>query len=81
MTNLKTIVEATAKAAFDADIEAGNEAQLVAWIRANCHYRADSEYFLVLLIGSSLADLQAQAQGFPHEVARAYTAAKAALAQ
>lgn len=76
MLMLKTIVKSAAKSAYDAGISAGNQDQLVAWIRANCRYRSDSEFFLVLLIGSDLADLQAQAEGYPHEVARAYAAAE-----
>lgn len=81
MSTLDTTVKSAAKAAFDAGVDAGDQEQLVAWIRANCRYRVDTEFFLVLLIGSELADLRAQAMGYEHEVARAYAAAKAALAQ
>lgn len=75
------IVNNAAKTAFEAGIDAGDQDQLVAWIRGNCRYRVGAEYFMVLLIGSALADLQAQAQGWPNEVARAFAAAKAEIAQ
>lgn len=75
------IVNNAAKTAFEAGIDAGDQDQLVAWIRGNCRYRVGTEYFMVFLIGSALADLQAQAQGYPNEVARAFDAASAKCPQ
>lgn len=51
-------------------IDAADETSLVQWIRNFCSYRPDTEYFLVLGIGSELADIQAQEAGYKNEVDR-----------
>jgi len=44
------------------------------WVRANCHYRPETEFFIVLGISCALADLDAQAEGFENNLAKAAAA-------
>ena len=80
MSNLSAIYRQAAQAAHEAGISAANEKNLVAWIRSNCAYRVDTEYFLVLGIGCELADLEAQKLGYKNEVSRAFHVASNAAA-
>jgi len=80
-TDLKAIYKQAALAANESDVKASDQDGLVAWIRAHCRYRPDTEFFLVLGIGAELADLQARAKGYTSEVDRAFQAAKAQLAR
>ena len=76
--NSKALGELYAQAAqkaFDDGIDAGDQDQLVQWIQANCSYDPDNEFFLVLGIGSALADLQSQSKGYKHQVDEAYSKA------
>lgn len=77
--DLKDFFQTAAIQADKDGVDAGDEQQLINWIRFNCNYSEDHLFFLVLLIGSALADIQAQAQGFKHEVHRALESAKAAF--
>lgn len=72
MKNLKTLYRLAANNAYNDGIDAGNEIQLVSWIRENCRYDKDKEFFLVLGIGSELADIQARSLGYKNEVDRAW---------
>lgn len=67
------IINAAARAAYDAGIRADDEAELIAWIGEHCRYRPDQEFFLVLLIGAELADIDARATGFKSQVDRIMT--------
>jgi hypothetical protein len=64
-----------AQKAFDDGIDAGDQDQLVQWIQSNCSYDPNNEFFLVLGIGSALADLQSQSKGYKHQVDEAYSKA------
>ena len=69
------LIELYHRAAIKANedkIDAGNENQLVSWIQNNCKYDQVNEFFLVLGIGSELADIQAKNQGHHDEVDRAF---------
>jgi len=50
--NLDAIYKAAAAKAFQDNVDPGNQDQLVGWIRSNCKYDLDNEFFLVLGIGS-----------------------------
>ena len=77
---LEALVEKTAAQAHMDGVDPGDQLQLVGWIRKNCAYNQDNEFYLVLLIGSRLADLRAQEKGFKHQVDMAFTMAEAKLA-
>lgn len=55
MIDLNEIYRKAAAAAQEDGIDAGDQDQLVGWIRANCKYRPGTEWFLVLGIGCELA--------------------------
>ena len=74
--NLDAIYKAAAAKAFQDNIDPGNQDQLVGWIRSNCKYDLDNEFFLVLGIGSELADIRARKDGYESEVHRAYEFAR-----
>ena len=76
---LKQLYKQAAQKAFTDGIDAGDQSALVAWIRSNCNYRPETEYFLLLGIGCNLADLQAQAKGFKNDVHRAFLDAQHAI--
>ena len=76
---LKELYKLAAGTANKQGIMPGNQTALVQWIRANCNYRPDTEYFLVLGIGCELADIQARAQGYNNDVHRAYNLATMSL--
>jgi hypothetical protein len=57
-------------------IRSGNEVALLNWIRRNVRYDAKNEFYLFLGIGSALADLEAQAEGYANQAERAYKLAK-----
>ncbi len=76
---LSEIYKQAAIAAHADGIKASNQAELVTWIRANCKYRPETEYFLALGIGCDLADIQAIEAGYKSEVDRAFQAAKSKL--
>ena len=80
MASLEDIYRQAAVEAYRQGVSAGNESHLVEWIRANCSYREDTEFFLVLGIGCELADIEARAKGFESEAHRAYEAAVRAVA-
>ena len=65
---LKQIYKAAANKAFEDNIDPGNEPQLIAWIENNCSFDREYLFFLVLGIGAELADLQAQHEGYEHQV-------------
>lgn len=73
---LREIYRAAAHAAHADGVDPGNEEKLVAWIRGNCRYEYDKEFFLVLGIGCELADIRAREQGFQSEVHRAFSQAE-----
>lgn len=50
---------------------------IAAWARANCTYRPETEFFIVLGICGAMADKQAQAQGFESSSHRAAAIASA----
>jgi hypothetical protein len=83
MTMKKELVEvyrAAAKVAQEKGISASDEDALLRWIRQSCRYPKEVEFFVVLGIGSELADLEAQSQGYKNEVDRAFQAAQGARA-
>lgn len=65
--------------AINDNVDAGNENQLISWIRQNCTYDPGMEFFLVLGIGADLADIQARQAGFKNEVDRCFSVATAKL--
>ena len=75
--DLKALYKSAAEQANKDGIDSGNEDDLVQWIWANCKYHPDNEWYLLLGIGSALADLQAQAEGYKNDVHRAFEIAKA----
>ena len=70
--SLNTKYKLCAKQALIDKVDAGNEIKLVKWIRTNCQYDNEYEFFLVLGIGSELADLHAQIRGYDNEVHRVF---------
>jgi hypothetical protein len=44
---------------------------LALWVRRNCAYRTDTEFFIVLGIAGAMADLEAQGQGYINAADRA----------
>jgi hypothetical protein len=79
MSNLKDIYQAAARAALSDGESTNNQESLVLWIRDNCTYKTDNEYFVVLGIGTEMADLAAKAEGYTSEVDRNYSAALVAV--
>ena len=79
--NAQPIYRDAAKVAHGAGVRASNEAGLVAWIRQNCKYRADTEFFLVFGIGCELADMEARAEAYETAVERAYKLATRKLSE
>ena len=69
----QTIKEAALKALHDNLRAGGNEARLVRWLRANYKYRPGAEFYLELLIGVELADLESNCLGYTSEVERVLT--------
>jgi hypothetical protein len=63
---LKEMYQAAAKKAMDENIKTASE--LIAWIQQNCNYDNDKEFFLVLGIGSELADLRAKKAGYKDQI-------------
>jgi len=58
---MKTLSDMYNEAAIQANIDgisAGDEQNLTLWIKANCKYKLENEYFLVLGIGCALAEIQ-----------------------
>jgi hypothetical protein len=78
MKDLGKIYKMAAERADGQGISAADQTALVSFIRGNCIYDEDKEFFLVLGIGCELADIQARRAGYKNEVDRAYTAAKEA---
>jgi hypothetical protein len=76
MTKLDLLYRAAAAAAYKDGVSAGDPAALREWIESHCSYNADQMFFLVLGIGTELADIEAQAQGYDNEVHRAFESAK-----
>lgn len=74
--NLSEAYKTAARAASEDGIDAGNEPQLIEWIRRNCKYRPETEFFLVLGIGCELANMQSQQRGYKSNVHEAYELAK-----
>lgn len=65
--------------AHEQGVRADNEDALLAWIRENVRYRTDTEFFLFLGIGSALADIEAQKEGYANQAERAYDIARKKL--
>jgi len=70
--NLEQIYKQAAIAAKKDNIDPGDEDMLISWIENNCKYDSEHLFFIVLGIGSELADLLAQEKGFKNEVHRAF---------
>jgi hypothetical protein len=79
--NLREKYKAAARKAFFDGIDAGNEGQLIAWIRGNCGYHDRHEFYLVLGIGCELAKIQSRERGYNDNVHEAYELAKKAVAE
>jgi len=69
---LDELYETAARQANKDGIKADNEKYLLNWIRLNCKYDSDNEFFLVLGIGCALANIQAKEEGFDNEVHRVF---------
>jgi hypothetical protein len=65
---LKEIYKAAAQKAMTDKINPGNEQDLIKWIYQNCSFDEGNLFFLVLGIGSELADLIAQKNGYDNQV-------------
>jgi len=74
--SLKQKYNLAARQAFFDGIDAGHEKELIGWIRNKCTYAEKQEFYIVLGVGSELADMQARAQGYESEVHRAFEVAK-----
>jgi len=72
MDSLKLTYKLAAQAAYAAGESADNQEKLTSWIRANCKYRPDTEIYLVLGVGSALADIEAQAQEYLGQIDRIF---------
>ena len=79
MKDLQHLYKEAAMQADKDGVYAGSEMQLVKWIWANCTFPLECLFYLVLGIGSELADLQARRYGYKHDVERAFVAAKMEL--
>lgn len=62
--DLKTQYKSAAQQAFADGIADDDETALAEWIRANCRYDQDKEFYLVLGIGCELADIHSKQRGF-----------------
>ena len=60
MTELQRLVDAAARRALEAGIPADDRADgpLAAWVRKNCTYRPDSEFFVVFLVACRMGELR-----------------------
>jgi len=77
---LKELIQNAALAAREEGIDHGNKEQLVAWIRSNCNYRPDTEFFVYFLVCAEMADLSVQAEGYKNQFHRAAVLAKQKIA-
>lgn len=62
--DIKAMYRDAAQVAYNDGVDPADDEQLAEWINNNCQYREETLFFLVLGIGSELADIQAQAEGF-----------------
>lgn len=72
--DLNEMYNMAARRAFGDGIR--TEDDLLVWIKDNCTYRPETEFFVYLGISSALFDLIAQAAGYKNEFHRAYAYAK-----
>jgi hypothetical protein len=63
-------------AADEAGIDAGDETALLAWIKKNCTYRDETEFYLAFLIGCELANIQSRRRGYENNIHEALEKAK-----
>ena len=66
--DLNEIYKAAAQKAFEDGIDPGNENQLIDWLEKNCNFNPDYLFFLILGVGSELADIIAQHEGYADQV-------------
>lgn len=78
MAALSELYKQAAKKAFDDNVSAADEPLLVNWIRHNCRYKADNEFYLVLGIGCELAALESQSRGYENNIHEAFVKAETA---
>ena len=76
--NLSEKYKAAARNAFFDNIDAGDQSRLVEWIRSNCGYAPEHEFFLVLGIGCELAKIQSRERGYEDNIHEAFELAKKA---
>ena len=65
---LESLYAQAAEKAYQDGVDPGNEDELVQWINTNCSFDPDNLFFLVLGIGSALADLIATGEGYQNQV-------------
>ena len=64
---LEEMYKLAAQKAFEDDIDPGNETQLNQWIWDNCKFPIECMFYLVLGIGSELADIRAREKGYTNQ--------------
>ena len=65
--DLNKMYKAAGQKAFNDGIDPGNENDLINWINQNCSFDPDKLFFLVLGVGSELADISSQSKGFDNQ--------------
>lgn len=79
--NLEETYRQAARVANHDGVRASNEDAVIDWIRQNCAYRADMEFFLFLGICSEIANIEARSEGYKDQFDRAFIKARVAIAK
>jgi hypothetical protein len=75
MRGIKRLYKACAKQAISEGISSTDEASLLRWIRENCNYKPEHEFFLFLGIGAAIADSEAVKNGYKNQVHQSFAKA------